>query len=364
MKDIKGYDTFTQIEPIEKGWSGDKKYYVETVNGQRMLLRVSGIEEFERKKTEYEMMERAYNSGVLTSQPYGFGLCDGGQSVYSLSGWLDGEDVESALPRMSETEQYAVGTKAGEILRQIHALPAPENAGPWDEWFIRKIQGRIDFYNANPIKSESGDLCVRYLQENKSLLNGRPQTFNHGDFNKSNLMVLLDGKIGVIDFNSYNKDHGDPWWEFDPTNWGNEPNAYFCTGLIDGYFDCSPPDEFFQMHRYYLSYLFTPPLTFDKFKGGYGIDLFIGYPELWGKGIGTKIIRAMADYLIHDRGAKVVCADPEENNKRSVACWQKAGFVPLGKVPNIDDPGKGKISILMAFSDNQQLMEEWRAAKV
>lgn len=252
--DVPGYSTFVKIEPIEKGWSGDKKYYVETAVGQHMLLRVSDTAEYNRKKAEYKMMERVYELGVLTPQPLGFGLCNSEKSVYSLSGWLDGEDAEKALPLISETEQYVLGLKAGETLRKIHTLPAPEDAEPWSDWFYRKVQGRIDFYNANPVKSENGDKIVRFLQDNKHLLDNRPQTFNHGDFNKSNLMVMPDGQIGVIDFNAYNKDHGDPWWEFDPTNWGNEPNAYFCTGLINGYFDGSPPGEFFQMHRYYLAY--------------------------------------------------------------------------------------------------------------
>ncbi len=244
---------FVKIEPINKGWSNDKKYYIETADGQRMLLRISD-EEHDRKKTEYCMMERVYELGILTPQPLGFGLCAGGKSVYSLSGWLDGEDAEKALPFMSETEQYVVGWKAGETLRKIHTIPAPADAEPWGDWFYRKVQGRIDFYNANPIKTEKGDKIVYFLQHNKYLLDNRPQSFNHGDFNKSNLMVMPDRQIGVIDFNAYNRDHGDPWWEFDPTNWGSEPNACFCTGLINGYFGGSPPSEFFQMHRYYLAY--------------------------------------------------------------------------------------------------------------
>jgi serine/threonine-protein kinase len=155
---------------------------------------------------------------------------------------------------MSETEQYVFGLKAGETLRKIHSLPAPEDAIPWGDWFYRKVQGRIDFYNINTIKSENGNIIVHFLQDNKHLLDNRPQTFTHGDFNKSNLMVMPDRQIGVIDFNAYNRDHGDPWWEFDPTNWGNEPNAHFCTGLINGYFDGTLPNEFFLMHRYYLAY--------------------------------------------------------------------------------------------------------------
>jgi serine/threonine-protein kinase len=107
---------FIKFEPIYKGWSEDKKYYIETADGQRMLLRVSDISEYERKKAEYSMMERVYGLGVITPQPLSFGLCNDGQSVYSLSGWLNGKDAAEALPFMPETEQYVFGWKAGETL--------------------------------------------------------------------------------------------------------------------------------------------------------------------------------------------------------------------------------------------------------
>ena len=256
LHDIPGFNTFSKIEPINKGWSSDKKYYIETDDGQRMLLRVSDVAEYKRKKTEYSMIERVYELGVLTSQPLGFGLCNGGKSCYSLSGWLDGEDALDILPRMTETEQYVMGLKAGETLRKIHTLPAPDDSEPWCDWFYRKVQGRIDFYNANPIKSDNGDIIVRHLQEHRHLLDYRSQTFCHGDFNISNMIIMPDRQIGVIDFNSYNRDHGDPWWEFDPLldGWGSEPLAHFDTGLIKGYFDGEPPSEFFDVFSYYLAY--------------------------------------------------------------------------------------------------------------
>ena len=47
--DIPQYDTFTKIEPLNKGWSSDKKYVVETDDGKWMLLRVADIVEYERK---------------------------------------------------------------------------------------------------------------------------------------------------------------------------------------------------------------------------------------------------------------------------------------------------------------------------
>lgn len=102
--------------------------------------------------------------------------------------------------------------------------------------------------------------------------------------------------------------------------------------------------------QYYMldeaSYKFNSNVPCEKFIGGYGIDLFIGHPKFWGKGIGTNVIKSMANYLINTLGAKVVCADPEEDNKRSVHSFIKAGFSPMGKIENYDEPDK--FSILMA----------------
>ena len=41
---------FETKEPINKGWSSDKKYCVTDKNGTRYLLRVSDIAEYDKKK--------------------------------------------------------------------------------------------------------------------------------------------------------------------------------------------------------------------------------------------------------------------------------------------------------------------------
>lgn len=253
MKDIKNYDTFIKIEPIRKGMSNDQKYYIETNDGKRLLLRVSAIEEYDRKKAEYEMMARVYTLGVRTPRPYDFGLCDGGKSVYSLSGWLDGEDAETLMPRMDETKQYSVGRKAGAVLRKIHTLPAPASAEPWGVRFRRKVRTRVDLYHQYHLESENGEKILQYLRDKQSMLDGRPQTFWHGDFNVGNHMVMPDGEVGTFDYNYWNLDHGDPWWEFVLIPWGKEPPAHYFTGMIDGYFDGDPPSHFFDMLSYYFA---------------------------------------------------------------------------------------------------------------
>ena len=253
MKDIKGYESFVDIKPLNKGQSNDKKYRILTADGRRMLLRVTDIAEYERKKAEFRMMGLVYELGVLTPQPYDFGLCDDAKSVYSLSGWLDGEDVETLIPHMSEAEQYSLGLKAGMVLRKIHTLPAPDNAEPWGVRFRRKEQTRVDLYNKYNLKSENGEKIIKYLYDKQSILDDRPQTFWHGDFNVGNHMVMPDGEIGTFDYNYWNLDHGDPWWEFVIIPWGEEPSAHYFTGMIKGYFNDDPPSAFFDMLSYYYA---------------------------------------------------------------------------------------------------------------
>ena len=106
---IPGFDVFAKIEPITKGLSGDKKYCVTKTDGERLFLRVSDISEYDKKKADYENIERVSNHGICTSRPVAFGLCNGGKSVYQLSEWLDGESADVALTKMSSAEQYALG---------------------------------------------------------------------------------------------------------------------------------------------------------------------------------------------------------------------------------------------------------------
>ena len=58
----------------------------------------------------------------------------------------------------------------------------------------------------------------------------------------------------------------------------------------------------------------------------YGFDLFIGSPEMWGRGLGPRLIELTRDYLRRKRGAVRVVVDPQVDNTRSVRAFEKAGF--------------------------------------
>jgi serine/threonine-protein kinase len=119
--------------------------------------------------------------------------------------------------------------------------------------FRRKVQTRVDLYNKHNLKSENGELIIKYLLAKQSILDDRQQTFWHGDFNVGNHMVTPDGEVATFDYNYWNLDHGDPWWEFVLIQWGKEPPTHYFTGMINGYFDNDPPHEFFDMLSYYYA---------------------------------------------------------------------------------------------------------------
>jgi len=67
---------FKKVEPINKGISGDKKYCVETDNGERLLLRVADMAEYDHKKVEFERMQLTAAHGIPMPRPVDFGICD------------------------------------------------------------------------------------------------------------------------------------------------------------------------------------------------------------------------------------------------------------------------------------------------
>lgn len=165
--------------------------------------------------------------------------------------WIDGEDAEKILPTLKETEQYTLGINAGELLRKIHSIPAPENQMPWSERFNRKIDRKIFEYKNCGIKIPNDDKIFAYIAQNRCLINDRPQCFQHGDYHAGNMIITRNGELGVIDFNRL--DYGDPWEEFNRIVWCADVSKHFASGRIDGYFGGYVPDEFFKLMALYIA---------------------------------------------------------------------------------------------------------------
>lgn len=251
MTDIPGYDSFIKIEPLHKGWSSDQKFYIETTDGRRLLLRVADIAERDRKQAEFAQMLQIAELGIPIPQPLAFGICGGGKNVYTLLTWCDGEDSADVLRVLPETEQYVFGLKSGEILRKIHSIPVPETQEEWAARFNRKTDLKIKRYRECGLRFDGDDAVIGYLESNRHLLKHRPQCLQHGDYHVGNMVIGEDRDLSVIDFNRM--DYGDPWEEFNRIVWSATASPHFATGQLRGYFGGEPPMEFFRLLAFYIA---------------------------------------------------------------------------------------------------------------
>ena len=234
---------------IDKGWSADQKYCAVTADGQKYLLRISSIDRLERKRREHEKMSEVAQLGIPMCLPLEFGICEEG--AYSVQSWIDGEDADDRIMTMDSATQYRYGLDAGRILAKIHTIPAPADAPNWENRFNAKIDRKIAMYENCELKYESGgDAFLQYIAENRHLLQGRPQSYQHGDYHIGNMMIAKDGVLTIIDFDR--DDFGDPWEEFNRIVWCAQAAPAFASGMVDGYFDGDVPIEFWKLLALYI----------------------------------------------------------------------------------------------------------------
>jgi aminoglycoside phosphotransferase (APT) family kinase protein len=247
LGDIPGY-SFINIIPITKGWSGDKKYCVTDANGVKYLLRISQQERYEHSRNCFEKMQQVDSLGVPMCRPVAFGISNEG--VYSMQSFIDGVDAVEAFATFTDAEQYTLGLQAGEILRKIHSIPAPDTQEDWAIRFNRKTDLKIQKYQECELKIDGGEAIIDYINNNRDLLKNRPQSFQHGDYHIGNMM-LENGKIVIIDWDRY--DFGDPWEEFNRIVWCAQASSHFASGMVRGYFGDEPPMEFWELLAFYIS---------------------------------------------------------------------------------------------------------------
>lgn len=233
---------------IDKGWSYDEKYEVTSEDSTKYLLRVSSIENLEDKIKEFNCMKKIEETGIDMCKPIEISKDE--NFVYTINSWIDGVDAEEKMAKLSNEKQYEYGVEAGKMLQKIHSIPVEENFD-WEEYFSKKMEGKINSYLECSEKYENGDRFIQYINENKNLLKNRPISIHHGDFHIGNMMIGNDDKLYIIDFEKFDK--GDPWEEFNRIVWSIKDFEHFSRGMIDGYFNNEIPEEFWKLMKLYIS---------------------------------------------------------------------------------------------------------------
>jgi len=186
------------------------------------------------------------------SKPIDCGLCDGGTHTYMLLSWVEGEDLESALPKLSKKEQYEFGRNAGIILRQIHSIPVEEADLPEQTKKAKKLL-QLERYEQSDVRIENDETAIQYVKDNIDKIWKEKPAYLHGDFHPGNLILTPEKTLGVIDFNRW--EVGDPYEEFYKLeSFGVEVSVPYCIGQIEAYFDDNVPTQFWETLAVYVAH--------------------------------------------------------------------------------------------------------------
>lgn len=248
IEGIEGSPKFKSIALINKGYSGEKKYYIETFAGEKYLMRLTDLSQYNRKKIEYETLKNV--SGINLNKPLHIGAYDKKNMTFTVYSWVEGKDLNDVLPAVSEEEQYQLGIQSGKLIKQLHQVQLPVKVKQWDERFNDKLDNKIKNYEACEIKISGMEGIIGFINKNRDLLKSRPQTFQHGDYHVGNMIINDHNEIGIVDFSRY--DFGDPWDEFSRIAWCVQISPAFACGQLDGYFDNNIPEEFWRLLAIYI----------------------------------------------------------------------------------------------------------------
>ncbi|MFT4106894.1 MAG: phosphotransferase [Lacrimispora sp.] len=241
-----------RVVPIQKGWSDDRKYYIETADEQKLLLRTSDIKYYEQKKKEFDIIKKYSALSFEMSEPVDFGTLHSRQNVYMLLTWVDGDDLELALSKLDRDEQYRLGREAGEILREIHSLQIPADEFPAQTKIARKV-ALLQKYMESEHRIQGDEAVIKFINQNIHKIWSKPPVYQHGDFHPGNLILTPENKIGVIDFNRW--EIGDPYEEFYKLeSFGTDVSIPYCIGQIDAYFDNDVPADFWDILAVYVAH--------------------------------------------------------------------------------------------------------------
>lgn len=251
INDIPNFETFSKIEIINKGWSSDKKYHVETDHGDEILLRISDISEYDSKKYEFDIMKRIAVTGINMSLPIDFGICNNGKSVYQLLKWCEGKEAKELLPSMSQQDQYEFGWKAGQILRKMQSVESYPSSSEWGKIYGIKVKKYIEDYKTCGQTLVGVELLISFLDKHHSCMENRPMRLMHADFQSDNMVISSKKELFIIDFQGSGL--VDPYYALGGVMVTAEVSPQFSIGQLHSYFDGCVPTDFWELNAFYMA---------------------------------------------------------------------------------------------------------------
>jgi aminoglycoside 6'-N-acetyltransferase len=111
-----------------------------------------------------------------------------------------------------------------------------------------------------------------------------------------------------------------------------------CIAELDG-----RPVGYIQFYRWAEDADEAAEIGLEVSDDAWGIDVYVGEPDLVDRGVGSRIVRLTCEHLEEARGAEEIVLLTEVINTRAQRAYEKAGFVKDGQVRDLDTRGGERV---------------------
>ncbi|WP_078380783.1 aminoglycoside phosphotransferase family protein [Sutcliffiella halmapala] len=245
---LKGYSS---VEKIDEGYSADNKYIV-NVRLNRYLLRLSDKRFKDKRKLEFLLLQDLEKQGVQTNKAIEHIFLEKASLSVMVLSYIDGIPANEVISVLPDETQYEIGIVAGQQLRKIHAVNAPQDFN-WEVTQKKKFSYYLSEYRKGSFKLKNEDEIIRFIEGNLSQLKHRPSTLLHDDFHLGHIILHNNAYNGFIDLNGY--DFGDPYHDFyNLSLFSRRVSVPYCIGQIKSYFPNNQPDHtFWRLYALYAA---------------------------------------------------------------------------------------------------------------
>ncbi|WP_353855711.1 aminoglycoside phosphotransferase family protein [Bacillus sp. Bos-x628] len=240
------------FQQMSSGFSGDRTYVVTILNGEKLVLKLTGTHQYNTLKRKANILRMFKKQGILCSEVMDMGVVHEHNLSYSILPFIEGENAREFIHKRTREEQYKIGRRAGLELRSMHEYVAPSSIESWDQRVMAKHERYVHVYQSCGVKFEHDEIVVDFINSHSDAVKNRPNRFQHDDFHLGNLIIRDAKYAGAIDFDHY--DWGDPIHDFYKLSlFSTEKSIPFSVGQIDGYFCNQPSKEFWLLFSIYTA---------------------------------------------------------------------------------------------------------------
>ncbi len=250
FSEIPGSYFFKKIQRIKGTTPVEEVYHVERKTGFPLLLTLTPLKEYDRKKAEFSSLKRLYSHGIPMPRPEEFGICKNRERIYFLNEEIEGAPSTQIIRSLTTERQYHMGYNAGQILAKIHQL-SPPTSFDWKEYFEQLVEDTLLAYKKCSAVLKQEKILLSMVKKTPPGLENRPIRILHGDFQPENFLITSHQTIAVTGFCHQ---IGDPWCDFCTLPLSYNLSIPFAAGQIDGYFAGKAiPKDFFEITSFYLA---------------------------------------------------------------------------------------------------------------